>query len=65
MQRYYDDKEIVVVIDALDEVNGKKYDDLIEEICGYAYDHPEMKMVLSCLVYPFCPIIEEKELGHH
>ena len=48
VQRFYDDKEIVVVIDALDEVNGKKYDDLIEEIGGYAYDHPDLKMVLSC-----------------
>lgn len=48
VQRYYDDKEIVVIIDALDEVNGKKYDDLIEEIGGYAYDRTEMKMVLSC-----------------
>ncbi|MBR4912231.1 MAG: toll/interleukin-1 receptor domain-containing protein [Bacteroidales bacterium] len=46
--RFYNGKEIVVIIDALDEVNGKKYDDLMEEIGGYAYDHPEMKMVLSC-----------------
>lgn len=46
--RFEDGKEIVVVIDALDEVNGQKYDDLIEEISGYAYDHPDMKMVLSC-----------------
>lgn len=42
------DKEVVVVIDALDEVNGQKYEDLLEEIGGYAYDHPEMKVVLSC-----------------
>lgn len=41
-------REVVVVIDALDEVNGQKYEDLIEEIGGYAYDHPEIKMVLSC-----------------
>ena len=46
--RFEDEKEIVVVIDALDEVNGQKYEDLIEEISGYAYDHPDMKMVLSC-----------------
>lgn len=46
--QYTDDKEVVVVIDALDEVNGQKYDDLLEEIGGYAYDHPEMKIVLSC-----------------
>lgn len=46
--QYVDDKEVVVVIDALDEVNGQKYDDLLEEIGGYAYEHPEMKIVLSC-----------------
>lgn len=41
-------REIVVVVDALDEVNGKKYEDLLEEIGGYAYDHPEIRMILSC-----------------
>lgn len=46
--QYIDNKEIVVIIDALDEVNGSKYDNLIEEIGGYAYEHPEMKIVLSC-----------------
>lgn len=46
--QYYGDKEVVVIIDALDEVNGPKYEDLLEEIRGYAYDHPEIKMVLSC-----------------
>lgn len=46
--QYYGDKEVVVVIDALDEVNGQKYEDLLEEISGYAYDHPDMKIVLSC-----------------
>lgn len=46
--QYSEGKEIVVVIDALDEVNGQKYDDLLEEIGGYAYDHPDMKVVLSC-----------------
>lgn len=45
---YYGDKEVVVIIDALDEVNGQKYEDLLEEIRGYAYDHPDIKMVLSC-----------------
>lgn len=45
---FYEEKKIVVVIDALDEVNGQKYDDLLEEICGYAYDHPEVPIVLSC-----------------
>lgn len=46
--QYLGEKEVVVVIDALDEVNGQKYEDLIEEIGGYAYDHPKMKVVLSC-----------------
>ena len=46
--QYLGEKEVVVVIDALDEVNGQKYEDLLEEIGGFAYDHPEMKVVLSC-----------------
>lgn len=46
--QYSGSREVVVVIDALDEVNGQKYEDLIEEIGGYAYDHPEIKIVLSC-----------------
>jgi len=46
--QYVDGKEVVVIIDALDEVNGQKYEDLLEEVGGYAYEHPEMKMVLSC-----------------
>lgn len=46
--QYVDDREVVLVIDALDEVNGQKYEDLLEEIGGYAYEHPEMKIVLSC-----------------
>lgn len=45
---FCEEKKIVIVIDALDEVNGQKYDDLLEEICGYAYDHPEIPIVLSC-----------------
>ena len=47
-EQYQNGKEIVVVIDALDEVNGKVYNDLLEEIEGYAVVHPEIKMVLSC-----------------
>ena len=46
--QYVDGKEVVVIIDALDEVNGQKYEDLLEEVGGYAYEHPEMKMVLTC-----------------
>ena len=46
--QYSGAREVVVVVDALDEVNGQKYEDLLEEIAGYAYDHPEMKIVLSC-----------------
>lgn len=46
--QYYGDKEVVVIIDALDEVNGQKYEDLLEEIRGYACEHPDIKMVLSC-----------------
>ena len=46
--QFVDGKEVVLVIDALDEVNGQKYEDLLEEVGGYAYEHPEMKMVLSC-----------------
>ena len=39
--QYVDGREVVLVIDALDEVNGQKYEDLLEEIGGYAYEHPE------------------------
>ena len=46
--RFTEGKEVVIVIDALDEVNGKKYEELLEEIRGYAYDHPEIKTMLSC-----------------
>lgn len=45
--QYVDGREVVLVIDALDEVNGQKYEDLLEEIGGYAYEHPEMKTALS------------------
>lgn len=48
VSQFIGQKEIVIIIDALDEVNGQKYEDILEEISGYAYDHPEMKMVLSC-----------------
>lgn len=44
----YQGKEIVVVIDALDEINSQKRDDLLEEIRGYAYQYPDIKMILSC-----------------
>lgn len=46
--QYVDSREVVLIIDALDEVNGQKYEDLLEEVSGYAYEHPEMKMILSC-----------------
>ena len=41
-------KEVVVVIDALDEINGKEREDLLKTINSYAHDNPDMKMVLSC-----------------
>ena len=47
-EQYENGKEIIVVIDALDEVNGKTQEDLLETIDGYAADRPKMKMVLSC-----------------
>jgi len=47
-EQYENGKEIIVIIDALDEVNGKTQEDLLETIDGYAADHPEFKMVLSC-----------------
>lgn len=47
-ERFVDGKEVVVIIDALDEINGKKREELILAICSYAHDNPEMKMVLSC-----------------
>ena len=46
--QYVEGKEIVVVIDALDEVNGIVYNDLLKEIEGYSFDHPKTKIVLSC-----------------
>ncbi len=46
--RFIDNKEVVVVIDALDEINGKGRDELLMAINSYAHDNPDMKMVLSC-----------------
>lgn len=46
--RFVDEKEVVVIIDALDEINGKGREELLLAICSYAHDNPEMKMVLSC-----------------
>ena len=41
-------KRVVVIIDALDEVNGHRREDLLETVCAYASDNPKMTMVLSC-----------------
>lgn len=41
-------KEVVVIIDALDEINGKERENLLRTINSYAHDNPDMKMVLSC-----------------
>lgn len=46
--KWIDGKEVVVVIDALDEINGKEREDLLKTINSYAHDNPDMKMVLSC-----------------
>ena len=46
--KWIDGKEVVVVIDALDEINGKEREDLLRNINSYAHDKPEIKMVLSC-----------------
>lgn len=46
--RWIDGKEVVVIIDALDEINGKEREDLLKTINSYAHDNPDMKMVLSC-----------------
>lgn len=47
-KQFIEDKEIVIVIDALDEVNGAKRENLLEEIGAYASENPEIKMILSC-----------------
>lgn len=46
--KWIDGKEVVVVIDALDEINGKERENLLRTINSYAHDKPEIKMVLSC-----------------
>ena len=46
--KWIDGKEVVVVIDALDEINGKEREDLLKNINSYAHDNPDIKMVLSC-----------------
>lgn len=46
--RVINDKEVVIIIDALDEVNGPTYESLLQEIGGYASDHPDFRIVLSC-----------------
>lgn len=47
-EKWIDGKEIIVVIDALDEINGKEREDLLKTVNSYAHDNPNMKMVLSC-----------------
>lgn len=46
--RFIGGKEVIIVIDALDEVSGKEYDQLIKEIAAYAFDNPEIRILLSC-----------------
>ena len=46
--RFYNGKEIVVVIDALDEIKEQKRDELLLTISSYAHDNPDIKMLLSC-----------------
>ena len=46
--RWLEGREVVVVIDALDEINGKEREDLLKTINSYAHDNPDIKMVLSC-----------------
>lgn len=45
---YVDDKAIVLVIDAIDEVSEYRFRRQINEIRGYAELHPKMRIVLSC-----------------
>lgn len=47
-ERWLEGREVVVVIDALDEINGKEREDLLKTINSYAHDNPDIKMVLSC-----------------
>lgn len=37
--RFYNNKEIVIIIDALDETNGKTRDELLLTICSFAHDN--------------------------
>lgn len=46
--RWLEGREVVVVIDALDEINGKEREELLKTINSYAHDNPDIKMVLSC-----------------
>ena len=46
--RWIGGKEVVVIIDALDEINGKERENLLKTVNSYAHDNPDMKMVLSC-----------------
>lgn len=44
-----DDRGVVLIIDALDECyNGEERNTLFNELEGYAKEHPQMKIVLSC-----------------
>lgn len=46
--RWIEGKEVVIIIDALDEINGREREDLLRTINSYAHDNPDIKMVLSC-----------------
>lgn len=46
--KWIDGREVVVVIDALDEINGTERENLLKTINSYAHDNPDIKMVLSC-----------------
>lgn len=44
-----DDRGVVLIIDALDErYDGEERNTLFNELEGYAVEHPQMKIVLSC-----------------
>jgi len=47
-EKWIGSKEVIVVIDALDEINGKERETLLRTINSYAHDNPDIKMVLSC-----------------
>ena len=46
--KWLEGREVVVVIDALDEINGTERENLLKTINSYAHDNPDIKMVLSC-----------------